>query len=176
MAAAIRPASSWLRPSDAETDSTSCSARLIGSAPYWSWSASWVACASLNEPVIWALPPVIAPWSMFGAETTTPSSTTASWSSTEVGVPPPPYLSYIVVVMSPKALVPLPLKDRLTCQASLFSDCWELGRPAWALVTSSPLTTAGPSTYLTAALAGMPGAAFTAGAQETIWSPVASYF
>jgi hypothetical protein len=41
--------------------------------------ASWLAWASVNEPLIVALPVVIAPWLTAGADSTTPSRVIANW-------------------------------------------------------------------------------------------------
>ena len=100
-----------------------------------------VAVFWLKFPVICAWPPVIGPWLMAGNETTLPSSTTARSSS---GEPEVPYLSYIVVVRSPNAFVPSPLKLRRTCQAlALFGS-----GVALAEAIMSPITCALSSTNL----------------------------
>src|SRR6266567_350183 len=104
--------------------------------------ASWVACCWLKFPVIWAWPPVMAAM-MFGEEMILPSSTTASWANGEVGLPPLPYLSNIVVVRSPKAFAPSPLKLRLTCQS--VEVVLSVAEALWTMV---PNTVDLSSTYL----------------------------
>ena len=82
IAPAIRPASSWFRPSCAVTVVESTGLNESGSAPYFSSLTSWVACACPPMLVIWTSPPGMASV-VCGAETTLPSSTIAVWSSTE---------------------------------------------------------------------------------------------
>ena len=71
------PAWSWLPASDGPTSSTGGSfSKAMGSAPYLRLVARLSASASVNWPVIWALPSRIRPF-MVGAEMTWPSRTMA---------------------------------------------------------------------------------------------------
>ena len=78
MAAAMRPASSWSRPTCADTEVTNRVFRSSGTEPNFSSFCSWVASAWVKLPVIWALPPAMAPW-ICGDDTTLPSRAIATW-------------------------------------------------------------------------------------------------
>ena len=84
-APAIRPPRSWSEPRVGETFSTVCCFNEIGSEPKLRICASESVSFWVNglpaPPVIWALPPRIGPWLMAGADSTTPSSTMATWLS-----------------------------------------------------------------------------------------------
>ena len=77
----MSPASSWFLPTWAETEVTNSVFRSSGTEPNFSSFCSCVASAWVKLPVIWALPPGIAPM-ICGDETTLPSRATATWLST----------------------------------------------------------------------------------------------
>ena len=60
MAPAIRPAASCAVPRVAEIWSVLCTVKLIGSAPYLSWSARILALSCVKLPLISGLPSVMA--------------------------------------------------------------------------------------------------------------------
>src|SRR5579875_2730420 len=144
-AAAIRPASSWFLPSWGETEVVLRRRNVSGSAPYFSSSASWVACCWPPMLLIRTWPPGMACW-VSGADTTLPSSTMAvessAWSLGLV-LAPLKYLLYWLDVSVLKALAALPLSVRLTTHWLLVVSI-----PAFAEVTSVPSTTALPSANL----------------------------
>src|SRR6266571_1561671 len=158
IAAAIRPPSSCARPREGDTVLTACVTNLSGSAPYFSTLARSVELRWVKLPVIWAFPPVIGPWSTLGEEITTPSSTIANWSRTDVGLPLLPYWLFIWVVSAPNSLVPALSKVRLTCHW-VPTELPVLGRPAEASRMAVPSTLATSRRYLT-----VPSCE-----QETIW-------
>src|SRR5262245_45217534 len=88
-----------------------------------------------------AVPPVIGPLSMLGAETTMPSSTIATCRCGE-----PWAVLDASVVTSANCLEPCDLNFRLTCQ--LLCPCVGSGGTASAVETWRPSTRTGPRMYL----------------------------
>ena len=69
MRPAMRPICSCCEPSVAEIVSELTTAKLSGSAPYLSWSASVLEVSCVNEPVMLGLPSRMTPF-ICGAEST----------------------------------------------------------------------------------------------------------
>src|SRR6476659_9845651 len=129
MAPAMSPAFNCAAPSSVEIDCAVACVKLSGSAPHFSWLASSVAVVWVKLPVIWVLPPGMAPL-IRGAETTFPSRVTATRLPTFGAV----YLAHVDE--------PLELKSTLTTHSLVVDSV-----PAFADVICVPSMTAGPSRY-----------------------------
>src|SRR2546423_15375403 len=140
IAPASSPACSWSFPSVAETVTDCCTTNLMGKAPYFSTLARSSACLCVKLPVICALPPRIGS-TMRGADSTTPSRTTATALHPVGGEQFGMSGSLVTAgVKAPQRVGAPPLKLRATCPSlpTLF-----FGGPADALERAGPLAFVG---------------------------------
>ncbi len=116
--------------------------KLIGSAPYLSWSARVFAESAVKLPVICALPLVMAAFDA-GAVMTVPSRTIANWFCGACS-----FTSRLVT--SRKSSELLPENVRLTAHWPVDAPCESVARPEVALLMPEPETSTGPRMYFAA--------------------------
>ena len=172
-----RPTFNCSEPRVAEICCSDWMLKLIGSAPYLSWSARALAWSSVKLPVICDLPSEITAWDV-GEDSTLPSSIIANRLRGSAGFCP--RIEFRREVTSLKVVTPWSLNSMFTPQRPVVTPWPLLSWECEAVAISLPLSSTRPRMYFSVpsveqATIGFPGSWFSASSLCPAVQSFASY-